>query len=67
MINRKDLESMSNAELNIKLKNVENEYQAEQKKASEIIAKIEELDKTYVLVKNEIEKRNNSLWTQQEK
>ena len=58
---------MSNAELNIKLKNVENEYLAEQKKAAELITKMEELDKLYVFVKNEIDKRNNSIWTQQVK
>lgn len=65
MISRKELESMTNAELNIKLKNVENEYLAEQKKAAELIKKIEDLDKLYVFVKNEIEKRNNSIWTQE--
>lgn len=56
---------MSNAELNIKLKNLENEYLAEQKKAAELINKMEELDKLYVFVKNEIDKRNNSIWTQE--
>jgi hypothetical protein len=65
MISRKELESMSNAELNIKLKNLENEYLAEQKKAAELINKMEELDKLYVFVKNEIDKRNNSIWTQE--
>ena len=65
MISRKELENLSNAELNIKLKNVENEYLAEQKKASELITKMEELDKLYVFIKNEIDKRNNSIWTQE--
>lgn len=65
MISRKELENLSNAELNIKLKNVENEYLAEQKKAAELISKMEELDKLYVFIKNEIDKRNNSIWTQE--
>ena len=67
MLTRKELQNLSNAELNIKLKTIENEYLAEQKKAAELLAKMEELDKSYAVIKDEIEKRNNSIWTQKEK
>ena len=66
MVSRKELQEMSNAELNIKLKNIENEYSAEQKKAADLITKMEDLNKTYVMVKEEIDKRNNSVWTAKE-
>ena len=62
MMTRKEISEMTNAELNIKLKKIEDEYEAEKKNASEVILRMEALNKEYVTVKSEIEKRNSSIW-----
>lgn len=61
-MDRKELSEMTNAELNLKLKKIETEYEVEKKNASELILKMEALNKEYITVKSEIEKRNSNIW-----
>ena len=59
---REEISNLSNADLNIRLKTLENEYEAEKKKAQDVIDRMESLNKEYSIVKNEISKRNSSIW-----
>ena len=58
-----ELKQLTNAELNLRLKTLENKYEMEQKKAEEIVKKMIELDSEYNKVKMEIAKRTDALWT----
>lgn len=58
-----ELKQLTNAELNLRLKTLENKYEMEQKKAEEIVKKMIELDSEYNKVKAEIAKRTDTLWT----
>ena len=58
-----ELKQLTNAELNLRLKTLENKYEMEQKKAEEIVKKMIELDSEYNKVKMEIAKRTDTLWT----
>jgi hypothetical protein len=59
----KELSLLTNAELNIRLKTLENKYEIEQKKAEEIVKNMIELDSEYNKVKKEIANRTDTLWT----
>lgn len=48
---------MSNAELNIRKKALEDEYDAKKSEVIRIVSRMEELDKEYVELKEEIDKR----------
>lgn len=48
---------MSNAELNIRKKALENEYDAKKSEVINIISRLEELDKEYIELKEELDKR----------
>lgn len=50
-------EMMSNSELKIKLTEMENEYEVLKKKVNEMINRMEELDESYINVKNILNKR----------
>lgn len=52
----------TNAELNIKLKNLENEYESNKNKIMDIIKNMHELDVQYAEVKKEIKNRSIGLW-----
>ena len=53
----KNYEKLSNAEIRIELKNLENEYEAAKLKIVSLIKKMEELDDEYNIAKNELNKR----------
>jgi len=48
---------MSNAELNIRKKALEDEYDAKKSEVINIISRLEELDKEYIELKEELDKR----------
>lgn len=48
---------MSNAELNIRKKALEDEYDAKKSEVIRIVSRMEELDKEYIELKEEIDKR----------
>ncbi len=50
-------QELSNAELNIKLKELENEYAVLQQKMMHMLNKMEELDKKYISIKEILNKR----------
>lgn len=52
----------TNAELNIKMKDLENEYEACKKKALGIIDEMRKLDAEYCEVKKESQNRTLTLW-----
>lgn len=54
---KQELDKLSNAELRIKLKTLENEYDVVRNKVLSDIKKMEELDKLYVEVKELLNKR----------
>lgn len=53
----KNYEKLSNAEIRIELKNLENEYEASKLKIVSLIKKMGELDDEYNIAKNELNKR----------
>ena len=54
---KKELKLLTNAELNLRLKSLENRYTMEQKRALEIIEKMALLDQEYNMVKMELSNR----------
>lgn len=48
---------MSNAELNIRKKALEDEYDAKKSEVINIISRLEELDREYIELKEELDKR----------
>lgn len=48
---------MTNAELNIQLKEMESEYEALKNKIKECVSRMDELDKKYIHTKNIMSKR----------
>lgn len=48
---------MSNAELNIRKKALEDEYDAKKSEVIKIISRLEELDREYIELKSELDKR----------
>ena len=48
---------MSNAELNIRKRALEDEYDAKKSEVINIISRLEELDKEYIELKEELDKR----------
>ena len=52
-----DFSKLTNAEINIKLINYENEYDLKKNKIIELIHELEDLDALYIKGKGELEKR----------
>lgn len=52
-----DFSKLTNAEINIKLMNYENEYDLKKNKIIELIHELEDLDALYIKGKGELEKR----------
>lgn len=57
-----NFKNYTNAELNIKLKNLENEYEAYKTKALNIITEMRNLDIEYSKVQDELNKRKFNVW-----
>ena len=58
IMNKKiDFSKLTNAEINIKLINYENEYDLKKNKIIELIHELEDLDALYIKGKGELEKR----------
>lgn len=53
----KNYEKLSNAEIRIEIKNLENEYEATKLKIASLLKKMGELDDEYNVAKNELNKR----------
>lgn len=53
----KNYEKLSNAEIRIEIKNLENEYEATKLKIASLLKKMGELDDEYNKAKNELNKR----------
>ena len=52
-----DFSKMSNADISMKMRGYDNEYQAKKQKIISLIGELEELDKIYIKAKKELEKR----------
>ena len=58
----KKFQNYTNSELNLKLKSLENEYEANKHKILELISEMQKLDIDYAEAKREIENRRLGLW-----
>lgn len=58
----KKFQNYTNSELNIKMKSLENEYEANKHKILELISEMQKLDIDYAEAKREIENRRLGLW-----
>lgn len=58
----KKYQNFTNAELNLKMKSLENEYESTKHKILELIEKMEKLDSEYIEVQAEVENRNKGIW-----
>ena len=58
----KKYQNFTNAELNLKMKSLENEYESTKHKILELIEKMEKLDSEYIEAKAEVENRNKGIW-----
>ena len=58
----KKFQNYTNSELNLKMKSLENEYEANKHKILELISEMQKLDIDYAEAKREIEKRRLGLW-----
>lgn len=52
-----DFSKMSNADISMKMRGYDNEYQVKKQKIVNLIGELEELDKVYIKAKKELEKR----------
>jgi len=57
-----DFKNMSNNEIGIEMKNLENEYEATKVKISELISKMKELDELYLKGKEELSNRKKGIF-----
>ena len=55
-------DEMTNAELNIKLKQLENEYESTKANVKKLISKMEKLDNDYIKVQDTLKKRKKSIF-----
>lgn len=62
MKNTDNYKEFTNAELNLKLKSLENQYKANKKKVLDLINEMHELDVNYQKVKAELKNRSMGLW-----
>lgn len=62
MKNTDNYKEFTNAELNLKLKSLENQYEANKKKVLDFINEMHELDVNYQKVKAELKNRSMGLW-----
>jgi t-SNARE complex subunit (syntaxin) len=62
MKNTDNYKEFTNAELNLKLKSLENQYEANKKKVLDLINEMHELDVNYQKVKAELKNRSMGLW-----
>ncbi len=58
----KKFQNYTNSELNLKMKSLENEYEANKHKILELISEMQKLDIDYAEAKREIENRRLGLW-----
>lgn len=58
----KDFKNMSNGEINIELKNLENEYESIKNKVLNLIERMQELDKDFIEGKKELSKRSKGIF-----
>lgn len=58
----KDFKNMSNGEINIELKNLENEYENIKNKVLKLIERMQELDKDFIEGKKELSKRSKGIF-----
>ena len=58
----KKFQNYTNSELNLKMKSLENEYEANKNKILELISEMQKLDIDYAEAKREIENRRLGLW-----
>ena len=57
----KDFKNMSNGEIKIEMKKLENSYEKTKLEITDRIKKMEELDMLYSKAKNELNKRNQTM------
>ena len=56
-----DFDNMSNNEIKLEMKKLENSFEKIKLEISERVDKLEELDKLYIKAKNELSKRNQTI------
>lgn len=58
----KEYQNYTNAELKLKLKTLEDEYEATKHKVLELIQNMQKMDIEFAEAKRELENRNKGLW-----
>ena len=61
-MDKNDFKNMSNNELGIELKNLENEYESIKAQVLKLVNRMKELDKLYVEGNNELANRKNGIF-----
>ena len=59
---KKDFKNMSNGEIRIEMKNLENEYESIKIKILKMVDKMKELDASYIDAKNELINRSKGIF-----
>jgi len=59
---KKDFKNMSNGEINIEMKNLENEYESTKAQVVKLIEKMKELDALYMDGKKELVNRSKGIF-----
>ena len=62
MIEKKDFKNMSNGEIKIEMKNLENEYESIKIKILKMVEKMKELDAEYIDAKKELTNRSKGVF-----
>lgn len=57
-----DAKNMTNAELQLQLKTLENKYEALKNKIIQMCAELEEIDSEYIKINDEIKQRQNGIY-----
>lgn len=62
MIDKSCFKNMSNGEINIEIKNLENEYESCKEKALKLIERMKELDALFIEAKKELNNRSKGIF-----
>lgn len=61
-MNKKDFKNMSNEEIKLEMRNLENEYESSKEKALKLMNRLKELDLLFVEAKKELNNRSKGIF-----
>ena len=61
-MNKKDFKNMSNEEIKLEMKNLENEYESSKEKALKLMNRLKELDLLFVEAKKKLNNRSKGIF-----